>query len=321
MSNRALDRHTLDLREGGQISFSAEVKAELAGLVPARACCQLHELLGIFYSTRGRVVAGPAGTEAAYFRLLLNTVARKVVRLGRVLAHMEARYHTVRSSRRTTFYVELPLPPQLEAPFGGPARRPMPDRACDRKAMLRGLFLGCGSVNAPSASYHMEWVAPTAGSARLVLGLAQQAQIPASRMERNGGHVVYVKAGDGIVRGLSLMGASRAVMEFENVRVIRELTAQVNRRLNFETANIERTIGSALRQLAAIESLAASPGLGRLPPALRDMARWRRQHPEMNLTELAAGMELSKSAVNHRLRRLIELGSPPEPKGQSTAGG
>jgi DNA-binding protein WhiA len=245
--------------------------------------------------------------------LHLNSVARKVVRLGRALSQMEARYHTVRGTRRTTFYIEVPLPPQLLPQFSEPAARSRPDRACDRKAMLRGLFLGCGSVNAPSTRYHLEWVVPTAGSARLLLALAHDADLPAAETERDGSHVVYIKEGDGIVRGLSLMGASRAVMEFENVRVMRELTAQVNRRLNFETANIDKTIGSALRQLAAIDSLARSPGLERLPEALRDMARARRQNPESNLSELATAMKLSRSAVNHRLRRLVDMADAPEP--------
>jgi DNA-binding protein WhiA len=115
---------------------------------------------------------------------------------------------------------------------------------------------------------------------------------------------VYVKDGDGIVRLLSLMGANRAVMEFENVRVVREMSGEVNRRLNFETANIGKTIGSGLRHAAAIETLEAEGRLGGLPPALREMAKYRRENPELNLGELAGKMKLSKSAVNHRLRRL-----------------
>jgi hypothetical protein len=126
-------------------------------------------------------------------------------------------------------------------------------------------------------------------------------------MERSGQHVVYVKEGDGIVRLLSWMGASRAVMEFESVRVVREVSGEVNRRLNFETANIGKTIGSGLRQAAAIERLEANGKLDGLPPALREMARWRSSNPELNLGELARRMKLSKSAVNHRLRRLQEV--------------
>jgi len=118
---------------------------------------------------------------------------------------------------------------------------------------------------------------------------------------------VYVKDAEGIARCLQLMGGNRAVMEFENVRVVRDVRAQVNRRLNFETANIDKTIGSAMRQVDAIDRLEREQGLETLPPSLREMARWRRENPELNLSELATQMNLSKSAVNHRLRRLVEI--------------
>jgi DNA-binding protein WhiA len=185
--------------------------------------------------------------------------------------------------------------------------RAVPEAACDRKAMLRGLFLGCGSVNVPSSRYHLEFVLATSTWAAAVVDMAGSADAKVGVMERSGQQVAYLKEGDAIVRLLSLMGASRAVMEFENVRVMREVSGEVNRRLNFETANIGKTIGSGLRQAAAIERLEVSGGLDRLPPALREMARWRSEHPELNLEELAGRMELSKSAVNHRLRRLQEL--------------
>src|SRR5438552_19084552 len=111
-----------------------------------------------------------------------------------------------------------------------------------------------------------------------------------------------------------MMGASRAVMEFENVRVVREVSGEVNRRLNFETANIGKTVGSGLRQAAAIERLETTGKLDALPPALREMARWRSANPELNLGELAKRMKLSKSAVNHRLRRLQQLAQPGSAK-------
>jgi hypothetical protein len=128
---------------------------------------------------------------------------------------------------------------------------------------------------------------------------------------------------------LSLMGASRAVMEFENVRVVREVSGQVNRRLNFETANIDKTISSAMRQVAAIEELERGGRLAELSAALREVAHARRAHPELNLAELAAGMHLSKSAVNHRLRRLVDIAEgasepvdeQPVPGGQNALNG
>ena len=148
---------------------------------------------------------------------------------------------------------------------------------------------------------------PTLGWATAALRLFHEQSVRAGMMERASHHVVYIKEGDGIVRLLSLMGASRAVMEFENVRVVREVSGEVNRRLNFETANIDKTIGSALRQVAAIEQLECSERLGRLSPALQEMARARKANPELNLSELADRMRLSKSAINHRLRRLVEI--------------
>jgi DNA-binding protein WhiA len=279
----------------------------MAGLLPARPCCQLSELLGIYFGARARLLKRSGDTRAAYFSLLRNAVARKVVRLGRSVGHMEAKYQAVKTKKRTAIFIELALPAGLEAAFTQSAASAMPDAACDRKAMLRGLFLGCGSVNAPSSRYHLEFVAPSASWATSIQRLSEGAGVPAGVSERGGQQVVYVKDGDGIVRLLSLMGASRAVMEFENVRVVRSVSGEVNRRLNFETANISKTIGSGLRQAAAIERLDAAGQLDMLPAALREMARWRVAHPELNLSELATRMKLSKSAVNHRLRRLLDL--------------
>ena len=278
----------------------------MAGLLPARPCCQLSELLGIYFGSRGRLLGGPRG-RSAYFALLRNAIARKVVRLGRVVARMEAKYQAVKTRKRMSFFIELALPNDLVAAFSRPPVQAMPEAACDRKAMLRGLFLGCGSVNAPNTRYHLEFVAPTPSWASAITRLCEHVGVNAGIAERGGQSVVYVKDGDGIVRLLSYMGASRAVMEFENVRVVRQVSGGVNRRLNFETANIGKTIGSGLRQAAAIEQLDAEGRLDRLPPALREMARWRSEHPDLNLGELASRMKLSKSAVNHRLRRLQQL--------------
>jgi DNA-binding protein WhiA len=286
----------------------------MAGHLPARPCCQLSELLGIYFGSRGRLIKRQSEGPAAYFSLLRNPVARKVVRLGRAVGPMEAKYQVVKTRKRVSLFVELSLPPGLAAAFTQAAASAVPDAACDRKAMLRGLFLGCGSVNAPSSRYHLEFVAPNVAWAKAIGDVATEAGARVGIMERNGQHVVYIKEGDGIVRILSLMGASRAVMEFENVRVVREVSGKVNRRLNFETANIGKTIGSGMRQAAAIERLEATGRLDRVPPALREMARWRTANPELNLAELADRMKLSKSAVNHRLRRLQEMAdSMPSP--------
>jgi hypothetical protein len=290
------------------------VKTELGGLTPARPCCQLTELLAIYHASKGRLIRN-GDVRSAYFPLLRNTVARKVVRLARLLGGLETRYQAVKGPKLMSFFIELPLPADLEEPFSRTVARATPVRPCDRKAMLRGLFLGCGSVNAPSARHHLELVLPTMGCATAVLRLLQEQGVPAGLMERAGHQVVYVKDGDGIVRVLSLMGASRAVVEFENARVVREVSSQVNRQLNCDTANIGKTVGSALKQVAAIERLERAGRLEDLSPALREVARARRANPELNLSELAGRLQLSKSAVNHRLRRLLEVAEGPQPAG------
>src|SRR5881398_579195 len=240
--DRRVAHRALDCREKGgrskspswryAISFSADVKNEMAGLVPARPCCQLSELLGIYFGSRGRLL-GNQRDRSAYFSLLRNAVARKVVRLGRAVARMEAKYQAMKTRKRMSFFIELTLPLDLVGAFSKPPVQAIPDEAGDRKAMLRGLFLGCGSVNAPNTRYHLEFVAPTASWATAIARLIESSGVKAGVAERGGQSVVYVKDGDGIVRLLSVMGANRAVMEFENVRVLREVSGEVNRRLNF----------------------------------------------------------------------------------------
>ncbi|TMF32165.1 MAG: hypothetical protein E6I30_10805 [Chloroflexi bacterium] len=98
----------------------------MAGLLPARPCCQLSELLGVYYGSRGRLLGNPPG-RSAYFSLLRNVVARKVVRLGRAVAHMEAKYQAVKTSKRMSFFLELALPAELVPAFSHPPARGLPD--------------------------------------------------------------------------------------------------------------------------------------------------------------------------------------------------
>src|SRR5438552_16371819 len=163
----------------------------MAGLLPARPCCQLSELLGIYYGSRGRLLGGERG-RSAYFSLLRNAVARKVVRLGRAVARMEAKYQAVKTRKRMSFFIELVLPNDVVAAFSKPPVKAMPAAACDRKAMLRGLFLGCGSVNAPNARYHLEFVAPTPTWATATARLIADSVVEAAVTGSGGQSDVYV---------------------------------------------------------------------------------------------------------------------------------
>ncbi|MFZ0216508.1 MAG: DNA-binding protein WhiA [Candidatus Dormiibacterota bacterium] len=284
------------------MSFASEVKSELAGLDPAQPAAGLQELRGLALGVRARV-----GGEGSSLRLpaLRNQIARKVVRLGRQLG-VEPRIVPMRGAHELTFSVELPHVPRL-----GRWLRPDPPRlptaATERKALLRGFFLGCGSVNGPTARYHLELVPPTLAWATALVELLGEHGIRAGVTDRARQPLVYVKDGDGVAAVLSLCGASRAVMAFESARVVREVSAQINRQLNFETANLDKTADSSSRQLAAIRRLRQSGRLSELSPALREMAELRLGYPELSLQELAGQLGLSKSGSNHRLRRLMRM--------------
>jgi DNA-binding protein WhiA len=223
------------------------------------------------------------------------------MKLGRRLG-AEARATPVPGATERTLAVELPLFPRL-ARWLHPEPR-LPAAMGDRRALLRGFFLGCGSVNAPSARYHLELVPSTATWAEALRQVLADHEIHAGVTERARQPLLYVKDGDGVSATLSLLGASRAVMAFESARVVREMSAQINRQLNFETANLDKVAEGASRQVAAIRRLQRSGRLAQLTPALRQMAELRVAEPELSLEELALRLGLSKSGANHRLRRL-----------------
>ncbi|HEV2953525.1 MAG TPA: DNA-binding protein WhiA [Candidatus Dormibacteraeota bacterium] len=295
------------------MSFSTELKAELAGLIPARTCCQKNELVGVFVASGGVVSGG-----WAHYRVYRNDLARKLIRLARALTPEVPRFEVVRAPRRTQFLVDHGAAGQLASALESPAR--VPESVCDRKALLRGLFLGGGSVNGPSAGHHLEFLPPDQAWAEVIGALMEGFGVRARMNVRAGRPVVYVKDADQIVRCLSIVGGSRAVMEFENARIVREVRGQVHRRLNFETANLDRTVESTRRQLGAIDALERAGVIDALPAALREVARWRRLRPDLSLVELALMMEVTKSAVNHRLRRIVALAADMAAPGLAAVG-
>jgi DNA-binding protein WhiA len=297
------------------VSFAAEVKQELSGLDPARPGAAEQELRGLALGVRARVERGTAGMELR-LPALRNPIVRKVVRLGRQLG-VEAQVTPARGARELLFSVRLLRLPRLGRWLRQDAV--LPRAGADRKALLRGFFLGCGSVNAPTHRYHLELVPPTLAWAEALARLLGEHGIHAGTTLRSRQPLLYVKDGDGVSATLSLCGASQAVMAFESARVVREVSAQIHRQLNFETANLDKTADSSTRQLLAIRRLAQSKRLLELSPALREMARLRLRHPELSLQELALRLSLSKSGSNHRLRRLMRMAESGSEAGASSA--
>jgi cell division protein WhiA len=174
--------------------------------------------------------------------------------------------------------------------------------AADRTAYLRGAFQGSGSLTRPGSrgGHHLEFVHRNEEFVRRV---AAYSRAPLRVVRRRGRWVAYTKSADGVTTLLSQMGLHDAVLEYEARAVLGEAKANANRVTNFDAANAGRTATAASRQQRALETLDPS----NLPPALREMLELRLEHPDASLAELARLGDLSKSAANHRLRRLVEL--------------
>src|SRR5438067_12068810 len=272
-------------------SFTDEVKAELANVQPARPCCQEAELTAL-----GEALAGTGHGGPLTLRIPRNAVARKVVHLAKVAG---GRVETVRkgaTEKRPSYQLRLTLP----------SGRGSEDGCCAR-AILRGTFLARGVLGNPADAYHLEMAVPT-GATTLVSRGAARAGIALKRTTRRGRTVYYLKGAEPISRMLGLMGANRAVMRFENDRILREMRSQANRRANGETANLDKRLRAALQQREAVRRLKARHArVQTLAPALRESAERRRAHPRAGLRELAQVAQVSKSAVANRLRRLVRL--------------
>ena len=270
-------------------SFTDEVKSELANVQPARPCCQEAELAAI-----AEALVGPSDSTPVTLRIPRNAVARKVVHLAKVAG---GRVETVRkgaTEKRPSYRLRL----TLSVGRGS-------DDICCARAILRGAFLARGLMGNPADAYHLEFALPEASGA-LATAAAARTGIPLKRTTRRGRTVYYLKGAEPISRLLGLMGANRAVMRFENDRILRDMRSQANRRANGETANLDKRLRAALQQREAVRKLKARDArLHALAPALREIAELRWAHPRAGLKELAELAQVSKSAVANRLRRLV----------------
>lgn len=182
-------------------------------------------------------------------------------------------------------------------------------KECCRRAYLRGAFLAAGMVSNPELDYHLEIVASSKEKARDLEEILASFGIESKSVERKGKQVVYLKDSQAIVDTLGLMDAHVALMEFENVRILKEMRNSVNRRVNCETSNIRKTVSAAVRQVEDIEFLQETGVLSELPDTLIEAAMVRLANPEATLQELGDKMDppVGKSGVNHRLRKISEL--------------
>lgn len=181
-------------------------------------------------------------------------------------------------------------------------------KSCCRRAFLRGAFLTAGSMSNPKKSYHFEIVCWGSEWAQQIKGQFRHFSLDAKVVSRKNHEIVYLKEGEQIVDALNIMGAHTALMDLENVRIIKEMRNDINRRVNCETANINKTVHAAYRQQGAIRFLQQRGVIPRLSRQLQEIALLRMEHPEATIQELGTmcSPQVGKSGVNHRLRKLEE---------------
>lgn len=310
------------------MDFYARAKDELVRAMPERQCCKAAELCGLVKTdgvvriTEGRVSLSIPESSAA--------VARKVLALLKDVTRPEVQVAVAKSRgipRGNAYIVRLPdhedainLLETLgltQLRTGGGADPGILDAYCCKRAFIRGAFLGAGYMSQPGKGYHLEIYVESEPFAEFLAELIVQFGVRAGIVERRGRYVVYVKDGDGVVELLRVMEAPNALLELENDRVLRSIRNDVNRLVNAENANVAKTVEASCRQVQDIELIDEYLGLERLPASLRQVARARLDYPEANLTQLGQMLtpQITKSGVNHRMRRLASLAASLRRKG------
>ncbi len=180
---------------------------------------------------------------------------------------------------------------------------------CCKRAYLRGAFLGAGSVSDPEKGYHLEFVNPSIKHAEFLQEVMTTLEMEPKVVPRKNNYVLYLKEGTQIVDLLNIMGAHIALMELENVRIVKEVRNNVNRIVNCETANLKKTVSAAVRQMQDIEYVQNTIGISALPENLQQVATYRLEYPSSTLKELGELLNppVGKSGVNHRLKKISEI--------------
>ncbi len=282
------------------MSFSGEVKEELARHISNARHCQIAELAAIMH------FCGQYGQdERGSFTIGFQTENEAVVRKGFTLLKKTFNIETGLSLENSEMQEFLQKIGNFEEPVNGMLIK----NSCCKRAFLRGAFLGVGSISDPQKGYHLEFACTDEEKAKQLQEVMGFFDIESKIIFRKKYYVVYLKEGACIVDLLNVCEAPVSLMRLENLRILKEMRNSVNRRVNCETANIAKTVNAASRQMDDIEYLEVHYGFQNLPESLQQMAEIRLEHPDMSLKELGECFDppIGKSGVNHRLRKLSEL--------------
>lgn len=308
------------------MSFSSKVKEELSRQVSPARHCEIAEIAAIL-SLCGKVHIGEdesysirihtenVAVARKYFTLLKKAFnIRTDVSIRRNAFLKKNRTYTVMIRRHEDAIRVLEATKLIDRQGEiienlSVVKNLVIQNICCRRAFIRGAFMAAGSISDPEKFYHLEIVCTTLEKAKQLQTIITTFSIDAKIVVRKKYFVVYIKEGSQIVEMLGVMEAHIALMELENIRILKEMRNSVNRQVNCETANINKTVSAAVKQLSDIAYIRDTKGLESLPDTLAEIAQMRLESPDATLKELGESLEppVGKSGVNHRLRKICAI--------------
>lgn len=307
------------------MSFSSQVKEELSRQIHKSRHCQIAEVAAIL-SFAGKLEETGQGDILRVYTENLS-LARKYFILMKKTFHVTASIavrQNIYLHKNRVFVISLSGKEEVKKVLQAVKWRSeknedirgrelvhglLIQKSCCRRAFIRGAFLSAGSMSDPEKSYHFEIVCTEEEKARQLTEIINSFDMDAKVVRRKKSYVVYLKEGAQIVDMLNIMEAHVSLLSLENVRILKEMRNSVNRQVNCETANINKTVSAAVKQLEDINYIKSTRGLDSLPENLREIALVRLEYPQAPLKELGTYLEppVGKSGVNHRLRKLCEI--------------
>ena len=300
------------------MSFSGMVKEELSRQISPARHCRIAETAALLCAC-GRITAKEnlrIQTENAAVVRKCFTLLQKTFNIETEIAIRES----CQMKKGNVYFVEICDPNEIRNVLQGTKlsvnretlcfdNTLVTQQSCCKRAFIRGAFLASGSISDPEKGYHFEIVCPDRQKAEQLQELIRSFQIDAKIVLRKKSFVVYVKEGAQIVDILAVMEANVALMNLENIRILKEMRNSVNRKVNCETANINKTVSAAVKQIEDIKLIESQKGFHTLNEGLAEIAELRLQYPEATLKELGMMLnpQVGKSGVNHRLRKLSEI--------------
>lgn len=303
------------------MSFASQTKKELTGLV-ATPCCQRAELAalvkmnGTINLSQKRLNLDVSTENAAIARRIYTLIKEMFGISSEVLVRKKMQLkknnvYIVRIQGRAEEVLEELGLMSGSYMLANEVAPEIIESACCKRSYLRGAFLAGGSVNHPeSPSYHLEIFVTDREYTEALVRQINEFDLNARYIERKKGFVIYIKEGEKITEFLNIIGAHGALFFFEDVRIMKDMRNSVNRLVNCETANLNKTVSASMKQIESIRLIESQIGLDQLPKKLREVAELRLRHPDLNLTELGEMIPsgvVSKSGINHRLRKINEI--------------